>query len=54
MTDIYGLDWAMVLFFAICMALRLARFNVALDKATVNKTLEKYLIINEKINDNII
>ncbi len=42
MTDIYGLDWVMVLFFAACMALRLARFNVALDKATVNKTLEKY------------
>ncbi len=42
MTDIYGLDWALVLFFAGCMALRLARFNVALDKKIANKTLDKY------------
>lgn len=41
-TDIYGFDWALVLFFAMSMAFRLARFNVALDKTAVNKTLEKY------------
>lgn len=29
---VYGFDWALVLFFAICMSLRLARFNVALSK----------------------
>jgi len=40
--DIRGFDWALVLFFAICMALRLARFNVALDKETKDEVLEKY------------
>lgn len=40
--DVVGYDWAMVLFFAICMALRLARFNVMLNKAPKNPTLAKY------------
>ena len=40
--DVYGFDWALVLFFAICMSLRLARFNVALDKKVENKILSKY------------
>lgn len=40
--DIRGFDWGMVMFFAICMALRLARFNVALNKEVVNPTLAKY------------
>ena len=42
MTDIKGFDWALVLTFSISMALRLARFNVALDKTAVNKTIDKY------------
>jgi CDP-diacylglycerol---serine O-phosphatidyltransferase len=40
--DIYGLDWALVLFFAVCGAIRLARFNVDLSSESVNATLEKY------------
>ncbi len=40
--NIIGFDWALVLFFAICMAIRLARFNVALDKEVENPILEKY------------
>jgi len=40
--EIYGLDWAMVLFFAVCTAIRLARFNVDNGKETVNLVLEKY------------
>lgn len=35
-------DWALVLFFAVCSAIRLARFNVALNKAPTNPTLAKY------------
>lgn len=35
-------DWAMVLFFAICGAIRLARFNVSLTQDHVNPILEKY------------
>ncbi len=35
-------DWAMVLFFAICGAIRLARFNVSLTKEKQNPLLEKY------------
>ena len=42
MVDVRGFDWAFVLFFAICMSLRLARFNVALGKETKNPALEKY------------
>lgn len=42
-SDIKGFDWALVLFFAICMTIRLARFNVALDKVpNKNPILEKY------------
>lgn len=41
-TNIVGFDWALVLFFVICMVVRLARFNVQLDKEIVNPTLEKY------------
>jgi CDP-diacylglycerol--serine O-phosphatidyltransferase len=37
-----GLDWAMVLFFAVCGAIRLARFNVDMAREVVNPTLEKY------------
>ena len=40
--EIYGLDWAMVLFFAVCTAIRLARFNVDNSKEAVNPILEKY------------
>ncbi len=40
--DIRGLDWALVLFFSVCSAIRLARFNVDLTKEVKNPTLEKY------------
>lgn len=40
--DIRALDWALVLFFAVCGAIRLARFNVDLTKSTDNPILEKY------------
>lgn len=40
--DIKAFDWALVLFFAVCSAIRLARFNVDLTKEVVNPTLEKY------------
>lgn len=40
--DIGGLSWALVLFFAVCSAIRLARFNVDLTKEVVNPILEKY------------
>jgi CDP-diacylglycerol--serine O-phosphatidyltransferase len=40
--DIKGLDWALVLFFAVCGAIRLARFNVDLTRESVNPILEKY------------
>ena len=41
-SDIRGFDWGLVLFFAICMSLRLARFNVALGKEVKNPALAKY------------
>lgn len=37
-----GVGWALVLFFAICMSIRLARFNVALNKEAKNLILAKY------------
>jgi CDP-diacylglycerol--serine O-phosphatidyltransferase len=40
--DIKGLDWALVLFFAVCGAIRLARFNVDLVREVKNPILEKY------------
>ncbi len=40
--DIRGLDWALVLFFAVCGAIRLARFNVDLTRENENPLLEKY------------
>lgn len=40
--DVRGLDWALVLFFAVCSAIRLARFNVDLTRDSVNPILEKY------------
>ncbi len=40
--DIIGLDWALVLFFANCGAIRLARFNVDLARQVKNPILEKY------------
>lgn len=40
--DVKGFDWAMVLFFAVCMVIRLARFNVDLSKKSSNPLLEKY------------
>jgi len=40
--DIRGFDWAMVLLFAMCDAIRLARFNVDSGKDSVNPILEKY------------
>jgi CDP-diacylglycerol--serine O-phosphatidyltransferase len=40
--SIRGFDWAMVLFFAVCAAIRLARFNVDLGQEVKNNILEKY------------
>ncbi len=40
--EVRGLDWAMVLFFAVCTAIRLARFNVDLTQEGENPILEKY------------
>jgi len=40
--DVRGLDWALVMFFAVCGAVRLARFNVDLARDNENPTLEKY------------
>lgn len=40
--DMHGLAWAMVLFFAVCGAIRLARFNVDLVREVKNPILEKY------------
>ncbi|MDX2083292.1 MAG: phosphatidylcholine/phosphatidylserine synthase [Rickettsiales bacterium] len=40
--DIRGLNWALVLFFAVCSAIRLARFNVDMSKEVINPILEKY------------
>lgn len=37
-----GFDWALVLFFAVCSAIRLARFNVDLTREIKNPILEKY------------
>ena len=41
-THLVGFDWALVLFFAICMTVRLARFNVDMEKEVENPILEKY------------
>ncbi|MFT6259347.1 MAG: CDP-diacylglycerol--serine O-phosphatidyltransferase [Rickettsiales bacterium] len=41
-SSIFGFDWGLVLLFAVCMCIRLARFNVALDKEDSNPTLAKY------------
>lgn len=43
--DLHGLSWALVLFFAVCGAIRLARFNVALTQEIKNPLLEKYFFI---------
>jgi len=40
--DIFGFDWAMVLLFAICAAIRLARFNVDLGDKKINPLISKY------------
>ena len=40
--DFHGLSWALVLFFAVCGAIRLARFNVDLTHEAPNPILEKY------------
>lgn len=40
--DIRGFDWAVVLLFAMCNAIRLARFNVDSSKDSINPILEKY------------
>lgn len=37
-----GFDWALVLFFAVCGAIRLARFNVDLESEENEKALDKY------------
>ncbi len=37
-----GLAWSLVLFFAVCSAIRLARFNVDLGREVTNPILEKY------------
>lgn len=41
-SEFIGLGWALVLFFAVCSAIRLARFNVDLKKEVTNPILEKY------------
>ncbi len=41
-SDLHGLTWALVLFFAVCGAVRLARFNVDLTREKPNPILEKY------------
>lgn len=41
-TNTNGLSWALVLFFAVCGAIRLARFNVDLTREVENPILEKY------------
>lgn len=38
----YGLAWALVMFFAVCSAIRLARFNADLADVDENSILEKY------------
>jgi len=43
--DVRGLDWALVLFFAVCAAIRLARFNVDLTNPNINPILEKYFFV---------
>ena len=40
--DVKAIDWALVLFFAVCTAIRLARFNVDSVKKVKNPVLEKY------------
>lgn len=40
--DIKGWDWSLVLFFAVCGAIRLARFNVDSQKTNVDPVIEKY------------
>lgn len=40
--DILGFDWAMVLLYAVCAAIRLARFNVDLNDTTINPLIQKY------------
>lgn len=40
--NIYPFSWAIVLFFAVCGAIRLARFNVDLTAEKPNPILEKY------------
>ncbi len=41
-TNIVGFDWALVLFFVICMVVRLARFNVEINKEDENPILKEY------------
>lgn len=41
---IKGLGWAIALFFAMCCAVRLARFNVALDDSEKPKWKEKFFV----------
>lgn len=40
--EILGLDWAMVLIFAVCASIRLARFNVDLDDTQTKPLIQKY------------
>jgi len=41
-SDVKGFDWMVVLLFAMCDAIRLARFNVDSSKNTSNPIIEKY------------
>lgn len=43
--DILGLDWAMVLFFAVCASIRLARFNSDINKSSSSKILDEYFFV---------
>ena len=40
--EILGLDWAMVLIFAVCASIRLARFNVDLGDTKTKPLIQKY------------
>lgn len=42
--DLGGLGWIVVLIFAVCVALRLARFNVALDRADLPAWKSNYFV----------
>lgn len=42
---IRGIAWGMVMFFSICMAIRLARFNVSLSDTETDERLKNYFFV---------